>query len=329
LNVSELEERRSFALLGPGFGSAPWTLVTDLRPTAAARPTLVFAAFETRGRDCQGYCGEPQPCGDLRLDSPCQPLDPQLWADGHADQVGLIREAIAAGDVYQVCLTVRASFASASASSVLATMCARGVPRYAAWVRLPDGQEFVSGSPELFFAIEGDQIRSEPMKGTAPRGSEAELAASSKDWSELAMITDLVRNDLTPICLPRSVRVLNAQRMVRLPYASQTVSDIAGTLAPGVTLRQALDALHPGGSVVGAPKRAALRMIRQLEGSPRGPYCGVLGYLRGQTAMVSLLIRTATRSADGWIYGVGGGIVYESDPARELAEVQVKLGALR
>jgi len=99
-------------------------------------------------------------------------------------------------------------------------------------------------------------------------------------------------------------------------------------LLPGVTALDALDALHPGGSVTGAPKRAALAMIGRLERSPRGAYCGALGFVAAGRTTASLLIRTASRDAAGWVYGIGGGIVHDSDPRSELEEVRVKLGAL-
>jgi para-aminobenzoate synthetase component 1 len=107
------------------------------------------------------------------------------------------------------------------------------------------------------------------------------------------------------------------------------VSDVEGELLPGTSALDALDALHPGGSVTGTPKRAALAMIGRLERSPRGPYCGALGFSVGGRTTTSLLIRTACRDAAGWIFGIGGGIVFDSDPLAELEEVRIKLGALR
>ncbi len=167
------------------------------------------------------------------------------------------------------------------------------------------------------------------MKGTAPSGARGALLASAKDEAELAMITDLLRNDLAPVCRPRTVRVVHRRRVVELPYAVQTVSDVTGRLTPGVTPPGVLAALHPGGSVTGAPKAAALAMIRELEPGPRGPYCGALGWWTERGAICSLLIRTATADPAGWVYGVGGGIVYDSDPRLEREELEVKLGALR
>jgi para-aminobenzoate synthetase component 1 len=119
------------------------------------------------------------------------------------------------------------------------------------------------------------------------------------------------------------------RRLLELPYAVQAVSDVEGELLPGVTALDALDSLHPGGSVTGTPKRAALAMISRLEPSLRGAYCGALGVTDGGRTTASLLIRTAGRDRDGWVYGIGGGIVYDSDAAAEYEEILVKLGALR
>jgi anthranilate/para-aminobenzoate synthase component I len=327
VRLADLEALPAFALLGPGFGGGEAMLITDLRAASRA-PQLIFAAYETRGRDALLLEGKVQRVPALEF-PPVATLEPRLDATGHADAVAVIREAIAAGDVYQVCFTARARLAPVSGASLLARMAGRGLPRFAAWVRLPGGEEFVSASPELFFEMEGGRIHSEPMKGTAHPDAAGALAASDKDRAELAMITDLVRHDLTPLCWPRSVVVRSERRFVHLPYATQTVSDIEGELLPGVTALDALDALHPGGSVTGAPKRAARAMIDRLERSPRGAYCGALGLdLDGRTT-VSLLIRTASRDAAGWVYGVGGGVVHDSDPDLELEELHVKLGALR
>ncbi|MCC6749885.1 MAG: chorismate-binding protein [Deltaproteobacteria bacterium] len=332
MRLVELEALPSFALLGPGFGGEPFVLLRDLTPTTTAptdRPRLVFVPFEERGSAAELFA--PEAVTPLRpsLEPPGAELPLRLLADDYPAKVERLREAIAAGDVYQVCLTARAELPRLSGSALFALLCARAVPRFAAWVRLPDGRELVSASPELFFETRGSYVHTQPMKGTAPPEAAAALEASEKDRAELAMITDLLRNDLVPICQPRSVRVEHARRVLELPYALQTVSDVVGTLADGMTPLEVLSALHPGGSVSGAPKTAALRLIRALESTPRGAYCGALGLVTDDRSTFSLLIRTAEKTPAGWIYGVGGGIVYDSDPRAELDELHVKLGALR
>jgi len=265
---------------------------------------------------------------DLAIDVAAPPPQVALDAAGHGEAVERIRAAIAAGDVYQVCHTERAAVTGLSGGELLARLCRGGVPRFAAWVRT-GGLEVVSASPELLLEVQGDLATSEPMKGTAPAGEAALLAASEKDRAELAMITDLVRNDLSAACLPRTVRVREPRVLLELPYAVQAVSRVEGRLPPGSGWREALAALFPGGSVTGAPKAAAMDVIAALERTPRGPYCGALGLVRDGAAVFSLLIRTAFRSGGGpFVYGVGGGIVIDSDAASELAELSTKLGAL-
>lgn len=335
MKVSRLAREPAFALLGPGFADGRWLLLAPLRPATRAclqnghAPVLLFAPFEGSGSAAQRWIGGGARAVELQWDVPARPLSVRLDAHDHAAGVERIRSAIAAGDVYQVCYCRSAALAPTSGAELLATLCADGPPRFAAWVRLPSGEEFVSASPELFFETRAGHVHAEPMKGTAGRGSDAQLSTSAKDRAELAMITDLVRNDLIPLCCPRTVRVSCARRLVALPYALQTVSDIVGELAPGVGPLDLLAGLHPGGSVTGAPKRAALAMIAELEAEPRGAYCGALGLAHGDRSIFSLLIRTAVRRGDGWRYGVGSGVVFASDATREREELHLKLGALR
>ncbi len=330
MKLTDLEQLSSFALLGPGFGGRQLILLRDLRPATRADPMLVFAPFEEHGgRALKFAAGSGGPCDlDLQGTEP-HDLRVTLLAGGYAQMVGRIREAIARGDVYQVCLTVRAHVAPVAGAELLSVMFKRGVPRFGAWVRLPDGSEFVSASPELFFETDRGYVHAEPMKGTARLGAGGELEASEKDRAELAMITDLLRNDLAQVCRPRTVRVANERRVLELPYALQTVSDVVGIHDCAVSPLDILATLHPGGSVTGAPKRAALAMIQMLESSPRGPYCGALGLCTGQRSTFSLLIRTATRTPEGWSHGVGGGIIYDSDPRAEFDELETKLDVLR
>lgn len=328
MRLSELTSLDSFALLGPGFARGGLVLVTPLRE--AGHGQVVLLTYEQRGADAQRFAGSTTRLPALALDVPAAVLAPQLDEAGHAEAVAVIRAAIAAGDVYQVNLTLRAQLGREPGAAVFAALCRRGLPRFAAWVRLPDGREIVSASPELLLEIQGDLIRTEPMKGTAPAGCAALLEESAKDRAELAMITDLLRNDLARVCVPKTVRVVSARRLVELPYAVQAVSEIEGQLPKGALLGDVLDAIHPGGSITGAPKAAARAIIQRLERSPRGAYCGALGLVDENHTVVSLLIRTASRpnAASRWTYGVGGAIVWESDAGKELDEARLKLGAL-
>jgi len=322
MRLSALERLPSFALLASGYAGRT-LLVSPLRPGSGP---LAFLPYE--GRVPSTFDGPLHEVA-LEVDVPAPRLAPAVDDAGYLAAVGSIRAAIARGDVYEANLTVRAHLPDLPGSALFAALSRRGPPPYAAWLRLPDGTEVVSASPELLFEVHGQQVRSEPMKGTAPTGCADALRHSAKDMAELAMITDLVRNDLRPVCEPRSVEVACERRFIELPYAVQAVSDVQGRLRDGVGPLEVLAALHPGGSVTGAPKKAAMQMISDLEPEPRGPYCGALCWTEGDHATCSLLIRTAWRSGPGpWTYGVGGAIVWQSVAQAELDEIHVKLGAL-
>ncbi len=321
VRATELEG--AFALLAPGYGpDEHWTLVSQLSPGGT---DLVLCEAEQREpRWFSGRVEAVTPSFSSPELLPAPPLD-----DQHFERdVETIRATIAAGDVYQVNLTLRARLKAMSGERLLSSLGRRGVPRFAAWVRLPGGDEFVTASPELLVEVDGRRVRAEPMKGTAPPGQRAWLEASQKDQAELAMITDLVRDDLQRVCEPRSVEVPSPRRFLELPYVVQAVSDVVGTLREGLGVNEVLHAVHPGGSVTGAPRPAALEVISRLEPTPRRFYCGTLGLSLGLTTRCALLIRTGWKDAEGWQWGVGNGITWDSDAPAEHAEVRLKLGAI-
>lgn len=328
LALSSLQGRDDFALLGPGYARhGAWTLLEDLHAADSGEDALWFASAETPGKNATRLAGRARRI-ELTLDLPPQPLSAQLDETGFLDGVAKIREQIAAGDVYQVNLTLRAELTCRDGATLLSTLCRRSVPRFAAWVKSRAVGELVSASPELLVETRGPWVHVEPMKGTAPPRQRGWLEASEKDRAELAMITDLLRDDLHRLCAPGSVRVTNERRMIELPYVVQAVADVEGALRAGTTLREILTVVHPGGSVTGAPREAALQHIAALEATPRGAYCGALGLESGGASRVALLIRTAERHGETWRYGVGSGITWDSDPRAELDEVRLKLGAL-
>jgi anthranilate/para-aminobenzoate synthase component II len=314
VRLSELKD--NFALLAPGYAQS-WTIFEP----GPGPDVLWFGKAEEKAKPIQGTARPIELDFDLHADPPRVHLDETGFLDG----VKTIREHIAAGDVYQVNLTLRAKLQIKSGAQLLAHLCRRSVPRFAAWVKL-NGVELVSASPELLVETNDRWIHVEPMKGTAK--DREWLEKSEKDRAELAMITDLLRDDLNRLCEPSSVIVRNERRLIELPYVVQTVADVEGTLREGTTLQDVLAVVHPGGSVTGAPREAALEDIAKLETTPRGAYCGALGLESNGTSRVALLIRTAERIGDGWRYGVGGGITWDSDPHAELEEVRLKLGAL-
>ncbi|MBX3477055.1 MAG: anthranilate synthase component I family protein, partial [Brevundimonas sp.] len=211
---------------------------------------------------------------------------------------------------------------------------------YGAFWRLGD-RALVSNSPELFLAFDGRRIEARPIKGTRARGADAaadaalaaELAASAKDRAENLMIVDLMRNDLARAARPGSVAAERLFEIETLPTVHHLVSTVTAEAAPGVGSAEILAAAFPPGSITGAPKHQAMKVIAAHE-PPRGPWCGSL-FLAGDDGALtaSVLIRTAAfqRRADGWRFRTlaGAGIVADSDPAAELAETEAKIAALR
>ncbi|MDT4843369.1 Aminodeoxychorismate synthase component 1 [compost metagenome] len=184
-------------------------------------------------------------------------------------------------------------------------------------------------SPELFFDRDGDRILVRPMKGTAPRGATpAEDAAHAlrlrtvpKERAENVMIVDLIRNDLSRVAQPFSVRVPRLFHTEALPTVWQMTSDVEARLREGTTLADLFAALFPCGSITGAPKVSAMRMIRALEPDARGVYCGAVGVVRpGGHATFNVPIRTVTLRDGAARCGIGSGITADAQADAEWDE---------
>jgi para-aminobenzoate synthetase component 1 len=213
---------------------------------------------------------------------------------------------------------------------------------FSAYLRLP-GRALVSNSPERFLKVSaGDRtIETLPIKGTRPRGADraedaaliAELAASAKDRAENLMIVDLMRNDLARVSPPGSVAAPELFRVETFANVHHLVSTVTGKLASALTVADLLRAAFPPGSITGAPKVQAMKVIAGLE-PPRGPYCGALFWAGVDGALdSSVLIRTVGLEHDetGWRLEAraGAGIVADSDPRAERLETEAKFAALR
>jgi para-aminobenzoate synthetase component 1 len=240
--------------------------------------------------------------------------------------VTAIREAIAAGDVYQVnlCRVVSAAAPPGADVAALGAALARGNPApYSAVVRLPKhGVHVASASPERFLRRDDRTVESRPIKGTAA----APDGFLPKDTAENVMIVDLVRNDLGRVCEFGSVTVPALCAREQHPGLWHLVSTVRGTLRDGAGWPELLAATFPPGSVTGAPKLAALRMIDQLETASRGVYCGAVGWVDAarRTGDLNVAIRTFWID-DGMLrFGTGGGITWDSDPDGEWAETELK-----
>lgn len=232
--------------------------------------------------------------------------------------------AIAAGDVYQVNLVqhLRAPFAGDPRAVGRALGVLR--PRHGRLLQ-GDGWAIVSASPELFLSRRGDTLTTMPIKGTRPKGGAEELRVSGKDAAEHVMIVDLERNDMGRVCVPGTVAWPELMTPRSMAGVEHLVSSVTGQVRPGLGLADLLAAMFPGGSVTGAPKIAAMDQIAALEPVGRGASMGALGVIQPSGDFdLALTIRTFAIVDDTIHLWVGGGIVWDSDPAAEVEESWVK-----
>ena len=235
-----------------------------------------------------------------------------------------VRAAIGRGDVYQVNLVQHLQAPFSGDPHALAGCLAPLRPLQPAPF-VTDTWTVASASPELLLSRRGDLVRTMPIKGTRPQGEATELRASVKDAAEHVMIVDLERNDLSRVCRAGTVTWPELMATHSLTGVEHMVSTVQGTLRQGVGLAGILEATFPGGSVTGAPKIAAVDLIAKLEPVGRGASMGALGRVYGNGDFdLALTIRTFA-IADGSIHlWVGGGIVWDSDPAGEVEESWTK-----
>ncbi|WP_411825350.1 anthranilate synthase component I family protein [Luteolibacter sp. AS25] len=259
----------------------------------------------------------------------------EMGRENFLSAVEKVKEYIAAGDIYQVnvaqgfCAEVSESGGLFGLYEVLrkASPAPMGIYQKLA------GREILGTSPELFLKVSGNRIETRPIKGTRPRfpdkaadmASVMALRSSPKEVSELVMITDLLRNDLGKVCDFGSVEVTDMLRLESLAQVHHLVSSVVGRLREDESALSALEACFPGGSITGAPKKRAMEIIQELEKSPRGIYCGAMGWLGfdGESEF-NIAIRTLVRDGGTLRYQVGAGIVADSVPEEEYAETLQK-----
>jgi para-aminobenzoate synthetase / 4-amino-4-deoxychorismate lyase len=298
----------------------------DLPVTAKNELPLVWFGIFAERLDCSCETSAPA-TGD------CQGSPPEMTIcdSDYLGAVHSIREAIARGETYQVNFTTRQRFSlRGDPFTLYRRMCRNQQAPFCAWLDIGTHQ-VLSASPELFFSLDDDLLTMKPMKGTAPRRPRADddrrqralLAASAKDRAENLMIVDLVRNDLAQIAETGSVEVPALFDVESYPTVHQMTSTVTARIRPEVGLSDIFRALFPCGSVTGAPKRRTMAIIRELEGRPRGVYCGAIGYVSpGREAVFSVAIRTVVvdAAAGEAEIGIGSGITWDSDAAGELRE---------
>ncbi|MFZ3127074.1 MAG: chorismate-binding protein, partial [Rhodoferax sp.] len=300
----------------------------------AQGPLAWFAVYDKPLPWPQADAGAPQDRADVRVQW-------QSLLERPACDAALARllAGIARGDYYQVNFTAQmvgalagTATGSAAAGALFAALQRAQPGGYAAFLDTGD-EQILSVSPELFFDWRAGHLLARPMKGTAARGATAQedaaqalrLRTSPKEMAENVMVVDLLRNDMSRIAEPFSVRVPRLFHTEGLPSVWQMTSDVTARTRAGCSLADVFAALFPCGSVTGAPKVQAMRAIRELEPAPRGVYCGALGVIQpGGAATFNVPIRTVTvRGATAWC-GIGSGITAGSVAADEWQEWQLK-----
>ena len=284
-----------------------------------------------------GLYGAPVVLDDSALQS--GPAADRLdWAAGipqhdYLAAIDRIRRYIAAGDTYQVNYTFRLkSRIVGDPWDLFRSLIRAQGPGFSAYVATDDWT-ICSASPELFFELDGRRIHSRPMKGTAPRGltldddraKAAGLHRCEKNRAENAMIVDMVRNDLGRIARPNTVKVSDLYRVEKYPTLWQMTTTVEAETDAGFA--EILAATFPPASITGAPKARTMEIIAELETAPRRVYTGAIGMLApGRRAQFNVAIRTVLidRKTGDAEYGVGGGIVWDSDPQGEFEECQTK-----
>lgn len=288
------------------------------------------------------YIGEHSLAGDWGKPAPpthipgISRLQSNMTGNAYLEKVSTIIESIKAGALYQANLTRKffGEFTSApDGPGIFRALCHHNPAAYSAYLRM-DGLEIISSSPEQFLSITSDGImKSRPIKGTIARGNtptedamqKQVLLTSAKDKAENLMIVDLMRHDFSRVCEPGSVSVEGMFDLSTHAHIHHLSSTISGKMKPGITALDAALACFPPGSMTGAPKIRAMHTCSMLEPNARGIYSGALGWFGGDgSAALSVIIRTLIVQGKRFEFQVGGGIVADSVPEKELEETLTK-----
>jgi para-aminobenzoate synthetase len=277
------------------------------------------------------------PPGRVRTSPPStgEHSTPPAW---YADAFAEVQRQLRAGNTYEVNLTHRIPLESTvDPDTAYARLRAVNPAPYAGHLRHL-GTHLVSSSPERFASVHGRHLVTSPIKGTTPRGAGDEedarqrerLLTDPKIRAENLMVTDLLRNDLSRVCVPGSVHVTGLMEAEAHPSVHQLVTTIEGSLVPGVSTLQAVRAMFPAGSMTGAPKLRTMQVIDAVETSPRGIYAGAFGWVSGDgRADLGVVIRSLVRDPGGrWSVGTGGGVTVRSALREERSETEWKVRRL-
>lgn len=318
----------------PGVAARSW-LVGD-EPWCEAAERLLTAA----GKRASENASDSTPVNTPELTEPL--LFPAPAAEAYMDSVRASQHEIYEGNSYEVCLTAQTSARIPNPSPELffelyRRQRAHNSAPYAAYLRCGDFS-VLSSSPERFLSVDTHRnAQTKPIKGTVPRGATPEEDAAAAAWlrtdektrAENLMIVDLLRNDLSTVSDPASVRVPVLMGVESYSTVHQLVSTVSSRLREGVSAVAAARTCFPGGSMTGAPKPSTMQIIEGLEGRARGVYSGALGFVSADgSANLSIVIRTLVAHDEGTVtLAAGGAIVADSDPTAEYEEMLTKLRA--
>lgn len=309
--------------------------LAPLMPEQRHVPLLWFGVFDTRRKlsaDEATAFLKSKTEGDASVSS----LHPEWDLGEYSKRFERARAAIIAGEVYQLNLTFKTSFECKGDPVALYLQLREQQPvAFGAYIDAPEFK-VLSLSPELFIRQKGREVETRPMKGTAPRAflpqddknTVQALAADSKSQAENLMIVDLMRNDIGRIAELGSVKAHKLFEVETYRTLHQMISTVQARLKPKTGLVELMKALFAPGSIVGAPKIQAMKIIRELESSPRGVYCGAIGMMGKDEKVFNVAIRSAVlyRTANGYAgeMGVGSGVVYDSVAKNEYDECLLK-----
>ena len=284
----------------------------------------------------EAYLGQPDPPAGEREGGE-EPFAPLMSKEAYLDAVAVIKEAIAAGEVYQCVLSQRwTARAGIDPFDVYRALRALNPSPYLYYLETREAS-VLGSSPEMLVRCRGREVETRPIAGTVPRGAtpdeDARLAASlladPKERAEHVMLVDLARNDLGRVCAVGSVRVARYAAVEKFSHVQHLVSEVCGRLADGRGAADALAACFPAGTLTGAPKIRAMELIDGLEAARRGIYGGAVGYFDAAgNCDLAIAIRTAVVEKGLWRIQAGAGIVADSVPEKEYAEAESKAAAV-
>ena len=342
----------------PAEGGIAGALAYDAARPGAGAPTprlIALAVDRFLVEDDDGVSGDdadgaPAPWVDAIVgafggpdgDAPAAPVDlasySNLTRDEHRRLVGVVREHIAAGDIYQANLSQRFQLPWSAGGLALYAALRRVSPAPFAGYMRAGGLEIVSASPERLLSVEGGIATTRPLAGTRPLSTDpdadrelaAELLLSAKERAEHLMLVDLARNDLGRVAEIGTVRVDELMAVEEQSHVRHIVSNVSATLRAGSDPLDALAALFPGGTITGVPKIRCMEILDAVEPHPRGLYTGALFYLTPSGRLdANILIRSAVVASGRVTFHAGGGIVADSDAGREYDETMHKAEGMR